>query len=116
MAVYAGVFHRSGLASFVRGCTLCAATLFSFELAAVSAHSAIAQVAVKTTIDDTWQGTLHVQKDLRLVLKIERGPDGTLKSTFYSIDQTGQPFPVKQTTFASGELKLNVDVIGGEFT
>ena len=71
--------------------------------------------AAKTGIEDTWQGTLHAGKDLRTVLKITKAPDGSLKSTFYSIDQGGQPLPIKTTTFQGGELKLNIEAIGGEY-
>ena len=98
------------------------ALLFSMALLAVPALIAWpcsglhAQTATaRTGIDDTWQGTLHAGKDLRTVLKITKAPDGTLKSLFYSIDQGGQPFPVKATVFQSGELKLNVEAIGGEY-
>ena len=79
--------------------------------------AAQAQAApAKNNIEDTWQGTLHAGKDLRTVLKITKASDGTLKTTFYSIDQGGQPLPVKTTTFQSGELKLNVDAIDGVYT
>ena len=98
------------------------ALLFSAMLFAVPAlvalpgSSSYAQAAAaKTSIDDTWQGTLHAGKDLRTVLKITKAPDGSWKSLFYSIDQGGQPFPVKTTTFQGGELKLNIEAIGGEY-
>ena len=71
--------------------------------------------AAKTSIDDTWQGTLHAGKDLRTVVKITKGPDGSLKSMFYSIDQGGQPLTVKTTTFQGGELKFNIELIDGTY-
>ncbi len=74
-----------------------------------------AQTAPVSGIDGTWQGTLHAGKDLRTVLKISKAPDGSLRSVFYSIDQGGQPIPVKATTFTSGELNLHVDAIDGVF-
>jgi uncharacterized protein (TIGR03435 family) len=83
---------------------------------AMPVPAAIAQAAAaKANIDDTWQGTLHTERDLRIVLKITKAADGTLKSAFYSIDQGGQPIPVKTTTFAAGELKVGVEVIDGTF-
>lgn len=75
-----------------------------------------AQAPAKQNPDDTWQGTLHAQRDLRTVLKITKAPDGTLKAQFYSIDQGGQPISVKETTFQNGELKLNVEAIDGVYT
>jgi uncharacterized protein (TIGR03435 family) len=79
------------------------------------ASRSYAQAPAKQNPDDTWQGTLHVQKDLRTVLKITKAPDGTLKSIFYSIDQGGQPLGIKETTFQNGELKLNVEAIDGTY-
>ncbi|HMH13008.1 MAG TPA: M56 family metallopeptidase [Edaphobacter sp.] len=75
-----------------------------------------AQSPVKQNPDDTWQGTLHAQKDLRIVLKVAKTPEGTLKSLFYSIDQGGQSIPVKETAFQNGELKLTVEAIDGVYT
>lgn len=73
-------------------------------------------VATKTNIDDTWQGTLHVQRDLRVVMKITKAPDGKLTALFYSIDQGGQPLPVKTATFGGGVLTLGVEIIDGGYT
>ena len=45
-------------------------------------------------ITGTWQGTLQTpQRALRLVMKITRADDESLKATLYSIDQNGQGFP-----------------------
>ena len=117
MTLLAGVSGRSAFGGFVRGCTLCVAGALCVSVAAVPAWAFPGQAAAaaKTNIDDTWQGTLHAQKELRSVLKITKGPDGALKSIFYSIDQGGQPLPVKTTTFAGGELKLGIDIIDGTF-
>jgi uncharacterized protein (TIGR03435 family) len=79
------------------------------------ASKAYGQAAARTNIDDTWQGTLHAQKDLRTVLKITKVQDGTLKGSFYSIDQGGQSIPIKQITFQAGELKLNIEAIDGTY-
>ncbi|MCL2661497.1 MAG: M56 family metallopeptidase, partial [Acidobacteriaceae bacterium] len=96
---------------------LCVALPVTFG--ALHASKMQAQTPAKQNIDDTWQGTLHVpqmQKDLRQIFKITKAPDGTLKTLYYSIDQAAQPIPVKETTFQGGELKVNVEVIGGTYT
>jgi uncharacterized protein (TIGR03435 family) len=78
---------------------------------------ASAQAPAKNNIDDTWQGTLQTeQRALRIVVKITKGPDGVLKSDFYSIDQGGRPIPIKQPTFTNGELRLNAEMIDGVYT
>ena len=40
-------------------------------------------------IADTWQGTMHAGRDLRIVVKISKADDGGYKSVFYIIDQGG---------------------------
>ena len=48
------------------------------------------------SIADTWQGTLHAGRDLRIVVKISKADDGGYKAVFYSIDQGGDGIPVDQ--------------------
>ncbi|MEZ2348835.1 TIGR03435 family protein [Terriglobus sp. RCC_193] len=71
---------------------------------------------MKTDIADTWQGTLHVGRDLRTVVKISKTADGKLKAQFYSIDQNPRPIDITDTIFHDGELTLKVDAIGGVYT
>ena len=71
-----------------------------------------AQSPTAKGIDDTWQGTLHLtQRDLRIVLKISRGPDGALAGTMYSIDQGGQAIKTSSISFADGTLKLAIQML-----
>ncbi|MEG9431617.1 TIGR03435 family protein [Terriglobus sp. ADX1] len=80
-------------------------------------HAAAVQAAAaKTNIDDTWQGTLHAEKDLRTVIKISKDADGKLRTQFFSIDQGGRAIPVDATTFQGGQLVLKIDAIDGLYT
>lgn len=64
-----------------------------------------------------WQGTLKTpNKDLRIIVKVEKSDDGKLKGTMYSIDQTPQPFPSSGFSFQNGELKFLIAMIGGSYT
>ena len=64
------------------------------------------------SIEDTWQGTLHLpQRDMRLVLKVTRAPDGALAGTMYSIDQGGQALKTSSIGFQDGTLKLAIQMI-----
>jgi uncharacterized protein (TIGR03435 family) len=63
----------------------------------------------------TWQGTLHVGKDLRTVVKISKADDGGYKSVFYSIDQSGNPVPVAKTTLDGTAIKMDIPAIGGTY-
>ena len=101
-------------------CILLAATSVALagSNARAQASPAPAPAAVPATakgIAGTWQGTLHAGKDLRLVLKITEAPGGKLTSIFYSVDQGGQPLPVKTTTFAGSELRLAIEAIDGTY-
>lgn len=96
---------------------LLACALLSLPLCAPSAQGQQAQsVPVKAGLEGTWQGTLHAGKDLRTVLKISKGADGVLHSDFYSIDQGGNKITVKSTTLQDGDVRMDVEAIGGVFT
>ena len=53
--------------------------------------SAQAAPASPHDIADTWQGTLHTGRDLRIVVKVTKDDKVAYKGAFYSIDQGGQP-------------------------
>jgi uncharacterized protein (TIGR03435 family) len=57
-------------------------------------------------IADTWQGTLHPGRDLRIVVKISKADDGGYKSVFYVIDQNGDEHPATKTTLDGSNLKM----------
>jgi uncharacterized protein (TIGR03435 family) len=88
---------------------------------ALGAHQASAQATAQKPaanpkeIADTWQGTLHAGKDLRLVAKITKADGGGYKAVFYSIDQGGQPFPVDSITVDGSTVKMSIKAIGGTF-
>src|SRR5882724_9223425 len=49
------------------------------------------------SIADTWQGTLHPGRDLRIVVKISKADDGGYKALFYFIDQGGDGLAATKT-------------------
>jgi uncharacterized protein (TIGR03435 family) len=71
-----------------------------------------------TDIVGIWQGTLHIaqaNRDLRTEIKIAKAADGGYKTTFYSIDQGGQPIVATKTTFANGALTFTIDIVSGKY-
>ncbi len=64
--------------------------------------------AKDTSIEGTWQGTLHAGQDLRTIVKISKTSTGALKADFYTIDQSPNPIPVSSISFDSGTLKYNI--------
>jgi uncharacterized protein (TIGR03435 family) len=64
---------------------------------------------------DTWQGTLHAGRDLRIVVKITKDDKGAYKAAFYSIDQGGQPMNADSITMDGSTVKMALKMIGGTF-
>jgi uncharacterized protein (TIGR03435 family) len=83
--------------------------------AAAPAPAQAAAPAAAQGIADTWQGTLHVGQDLRIVLKVAKAEGGGYTAQNYSIDQGGQPIPVDKITLDGTSVKFSVKVIGGSY-
>ena len=87
------------------------------QLSAQSAGQTTGQTPAAATngIAGTWQGTLHLQRDLRVVVKITSDESGALKATMYSLDQGGQPIPATSASFADGQLKFGIQIMDGSY-
>jgi uncharacterized protein (TIGR03435 family) len=97
-----------------------AAVTVSAGLGLIRIPSASAQAAAPAPnpaqdISATWQGTLHVGQDLRIVVKISKADAGGYKAESYSIDQGGQPIPVDKITLDGGTVKMSLKAIGGAY-
>ena len=79
----------------------------------VACAQGIAQT-VSTSLADTWQGTINVDKGLRTVLKITKNESG-YKATFYSIDQGGDGIPVSKITLDGATVAMSISVIDGKY-
>ena len=83
----------------------------SLVLSALLAASAFAQ-----NVAGTWQGTLSTpQRALRLVMKVTRADDESLKATFYSIDQNGQGIPASAVSLQGTAFKAMIPAIGVQY-
>src|SRR4051794_78712 len=88
-------------------------TLMVWILALVAAPALFAQ-----NIVGTWQGQLQGPEGrppLRIVIKISRADDESLKAVLYSIDQGGQPLTASSATQQGSTVKMTVAAIGGNF-
>ena len=97
-----------------------AALALSIAFGFVSVNQARAQAAAPAanpaqSIADTWQGTLHAGRDLRVVAKISKADGGGYKAAFYSIDQGGDPIPVAKITLDGTTVKMSITAIGGTY-
>jgi uncharacterized protein len=92
---------------------MCAAGLISCFLV-ICGFQAFAGPAVSA--DGNWQGTLDVPgAKLRIVFRISKNEDGSLKSVLDSPDQGARGIPVEETVFIGDSLILNVKSIMGKF-
>jgi len=64
-------------------------------------------------LDGIWQGSL--QGVMRLVIHIERTPDGRLEGTMDSPDQGAMGLPIDTLIFANDSLRFTMRRIGGEY-
>ena len=65
-------------------------------------------------ISGSWQGTLHAQSDLRVVVKIAKAEGGVQKATMFSIDQ-GASGIAATVTLQGSTVKISVPAIGGSY-
>lgn len=65
---------------------------------------------------DSWQGTLHVGQDLRIVIKTTKDDKGGYKGVFYSIDQGGQPLNLDSVTLNGSDVKFVLKLAGITYT
>jgi uncharacterized protein (TIGR03435 family) len=97
----------------IMGVSLTIAATAFFGLVHVTHVRAQAKAENATqSIADTWQGTIHPGRDLRLVIKISKADDGGYKSVFYVIDQNGDEHPATKTTLDGSNLKLTLPMGG----
>src|SRR5580700_5433140 len=95
---------------------LTVAAVALFVLVAAAQSRAQTPTDNKTqSIADTWQGTLHAGKDLRVVFKITKADGGGYKAVTYSIDQGGNGIPVDTITLDGSTVNFSVKAIGGTY-
>ncbi len=84
-------------------------------LSLVSAHSTpVFAQAAANRLADTWQGTLTLDKGLRIVLKITPAGD-PYKATLFSIDQGGDGIPVSKITLDGSTVTMTITQIDGKY-
>jgi pimeloyl-ACP methyl ester carboxylesterase len=109
-----------GLPSFVRWTMLFAlGSAVGFANAARAYQktpSPAANVETVRSIQGNWRGTLNSQVGkLRLVLKVSKAADGTLKATMDSPDQRAPDLAVDTITLKDSYVHFEMDAIGASF-
>lgn len=77
----------------------------------------VAAPLLAQNIVGTWQGTLTNPqgKSLRLVLKVSRADDESLKAVLYSIDQQAPPINAGAVTLQGSSFKVTIPAVGGGY-
>jgi hypothetical protein len=84
--------------------------LWLIVLATLSGSALCAQ-----DIAGNWQGTLHADKGLRVVLKISKSDKSGWNAMMYSIDQGPDGMAVTSITLQGSMLKFSIDPIHGSY-
>jgi len=85
-----------------------------FKTLAVLGLSATAAFA--QNIGGTWQGTLQTpERALRLVMKVTRADDESLKAVLYSIDQNGQGLSGSAVSLQGATFKATIPAVSGSY-
>ena len=89
-------------------------------LLSIFALTALSGTALAQNITGTWQGTLRVtgpngSAELRMVLKVSRAADESLKGVLYSIDQNPAPINVAGMTLKGSALKMSITQLNAAF-
>jgi uncharacterized protein (TIGR03435 family) len=94
---------------------LTVAAVALFVLVAAAQSRAQAPTDDKSqSIADTWQGTLHPGRDVRIVVKIAKADDGGYKAMFYFIDQGGDGIAATKTALEGTTMKMTLP-FGGTY-
>jgi hypothetical protein len=97
--------HPVQVLGAARRLVVAAIALFAF---AAQSHAQSPTASKGQDIAATWQGTLHVGRDLRNVVKISKADDG-YKAVFYFIDQSGgEGFTASKVTLDGPILKMTL--------
>jgi hypothetical protein len=79
-------------------------------LSSIIALTALPGCALQAqNIGGSWQGILKAgPQELRIVIKISRADDESLKAAIYSIDQAGAAFSAGAVTLRGSALKITI--------
>jgi uncharacterized protein (TIGR03435 family) len=95
-----------------------AVLVLSVALGLVHTVQVHAQATAENPANDivgTWQGTINIGRDLRVVVKISKTDDGAYTALFYRIDQSGDPIPVAKIELEETAIKMSVPFVGGTY-
>jgi uncharacterized protein (TIGR03435 family) len=65
--------------------------------------------------EGTWQGTLHVGRQLRIATKITKADGGGYKAVYYSIDEGGLPLSIDKVDVDGSSLTLTLNLMGVKY-
>ena len=67
------------------------------------------------TILGTWQGTLPIPENPRIILKLVKAQDGAPRGSFYWIDKFADPIPLSSVSFTAPNLNIDSLYVGASY-
>ena len=87
-----------------------------FVVIVLSTLLSVPSYSADNSIEGIWMGALKVSvAGLRVVFKISKNEDGSLKAAMDSPDQGAENIPVSKVTFEDGKLHLESQVVMGSY-
>jgi uncharacterized protein (TIGR03435 family) len=88
--------------------------------AAATPQAALAPAQAATPIEalgfeGTWQGTLHVGRDLRIATKITKADGGGYEALYYSVDEGGLPLTIDKVGVDGSSITLTLNLMGVKY-
>jgi uncharacterized protein len=91
---------------------------YPLNLKRFDASRAVAAAPIPKELEGNWEGKIKVNGaiELRLVLQVQKGKDGTLKATLASPDQGANSIPISAIDLKGDALTFESKVIGAKYT
>lgn len=87
-----------------------------FMVIVLSTLLSVPSYSADSSIEGIWMGALKVSvAELRVVFKISKNEDGSLKAAMDSPDQGAENIPVSKVTFEDGKLHLESQAVMGSY-
>jgi len=62
-----------------------------------------------------WEGVLHTEADLRIVVKVSKSPEGAYSATVDSIDQGAKDIPVSEFSYTNRVVNIEMKSLRGNY-
>ncbi len=89
--------------------------MHKFVLRAATLVALVVCAHAAQDIAGSWQGTLKVGRDVRLIVEISKSENGGWNAMLYSIDQGTEGMRADSATLEGSAVKISVNMIHGAY-